>query len=56
LFDKKNKQGLLVMDEFLGIALIDNDGSNALEAEFRTIVQLDNIPELLAQIEGEISC
>ena len=39
LLEKKKKQGLLVMDEFQEIALIDKDGSNALEAEFRTIVQ-----------------
>jgi AAA+ ATPase superfamily predicted ATPase len=39
LLEKKKKQGLLVMDEFQEIALIDKDGSNALEAEFRTVVQ-----------------
>ena len=37
--NQKNKQGLLVMDEFQEIALIDKDGSNALEAEFRTTIQ-----------------
>jgi AAA+ ATPase superfamily predicted ATPase len=40
LLEKKNKQGLLVMDEFQEITLIDKDDrSNALEAEFRTMVQ-----------------
>ena len=39
LLEKKKKKGLLVMDEFQEITLIDKNGSNALEAEFRTIVQ-----------------
>ena len=39
LLEKKKKRGLLVMDEFQEIALIDKGGPNALEAEFRTIVQ-----------------
>jgi hypothetical protein len=39
LLAKKSKQGLIVMDEFQQIVLIDRDRPNSLEAEFRTIVQ-----------------
>ncbi len=39
LLARKKKRGLLVLDEFQEIALIDKAGSESLEAEFRTAVQ-----------------
>lgn len=37
--EKKKKQGLLVLDEFQEIGLIEKAGSDSLEAEFRAMVQ-----------------
>ena len=36
---KKNRQGLLVLDEFQEIAAVDKFGQDSLEAEFRTVMQ-----------------
>jgi|GEM_PF-1249706 len=39
ILGKKKRKGLLVLDEFQEITLIDKAGPNSLEAEFRTVVQ-----------------
>jgi len=39
LLEKKKKRGLLVLDEFQEIILVDKAGTTSLEAEFRTVVQ-----------------
>lgn len=39
MLGRKNRKGLLVLDEFQEIAQIDKAGPRSLEAEFRTVVQ-----------------
>jgi AAA+ ATPase superfamily predicted ATPase len=39
ILGKKERKGLLVLDEFQEITQIDKAGTNSLEAEFRTVVQ-----------------
>ena len=39
ILGRKNRKGLLVLDEFQEIAQIDKAGNRSMEAEFRTVVQ-----------------